>query len=77
MMADRVVTWAAGKIPLLQCPKRDNYHVEVFDCSEVTSSGRQVIRVFCSNGGEESDSSLSLKEDLGGNGLVVSTTMPL
>jgi hypothetical protein len=44
--------------------KRDNSHVEVVDCSEITSSGSQLVRIFCSNDSKESNC-----DDMLGGGL--------
>ncbi|KAF4332668.1 bacteriodes thetaiotaomicron symbiotic chitinase [Fusarium beomiforme] len=46
---------AGPKNAVSSISKRDNSHVEVVDCSRISTSGSQSVRIFCSNDGNESN----------------------
>ncbi|KAM0209954.1 hypothetical protein ACHAQI_006066 [Fusarium lateritium] len=47
---------AGPKDAVSSISKRDDSHIEVVDCSGITLSGSQSVRIFCSNDNDESNS---------------------
>ncbi|KAM0283185.1 hypothetical protein ACHAO9_009835 [Fusarium lateritium] len=57
---------AGPKDAVSSISKRDDSHIEVVDCSGITLSGSQSVRIFCSNDNDESNSDDMLEGGLEG-----------